>query len=240
MNCLLNGSKVLKKLKMTIKNLISNGNLEEALKIIAEQCGTNGLMLLGRYNRQMKSHRMGTVSSSSHQIEINKIVQSALYYAEDLKEVSVQSVRLNDSKIADLNETALLDIIKANKRRKPDIAEEAKNILTEYRQWSDSRTENPSFDIANRRQKSIVKKANDLIEKINLKEEDNLIETVNKINQFLSHPVPTYKSLESAYKLSAGRGFNSEWIEKMIQLKPNDDETRIRIAELIEEFAATL
>lgn len=108
------------------------------------------ILLKSRFSRLEKNNQLGLLSSSEESIERNRIVSAAL----SLAGIEASSTPKNQPitvVIGDINEAALLQIIKDNRRRREGIAKQASDILADYRTWKDTKTTTPTYDPANRR-----------------------------------------------------------------------------------------
>jgi uncharacterized protein (UPF0335 family) len=227
---------------MNIQNLVANGNLKGAIQILLDRNIDGAISLMSRFNRLQSDRMSGIISNSDETIERNRIASAIIHYAgsENTFQAPPQYSAPQTLVVGDFNEKALLDIVIQNKRRRPEISNEAQDILNEYRSWKDAKAVTPSFDPVNRRLKSLQAKADELLQRLLDEKEVSLEQIIERISKLLEPITPEYQSLKEAYTLASGRGFKNSWIEQQLLSMPNDDEVRISIAEKIEEFTALI
>ncbi len=227
-----------------IQNLIATGRTSEAIQMLIDsrdnETSNQGTLLMGRLTRAKREQMLGTVSSADHILDMNRINQAVLSFCGSNSTHRSSAPHQSPAPQRDINEARLLEIITANKRRRPQIAEEAQSILNECRAWNDEKTKTASFDPVNRRLKAIQVKADALINSLAEEMEASLESIIERIAKLLEKPVPEYSELKEAFVLACGRGLKSSWIEQQLDLQPNDDEVRISIAEKIEEFTLSI
>jgi len=216
-----------------IQKLVSQGNLSDAIDLIE---GNSGIMLASRFNELERKNRMGVISEAEYRVQRNKIVESILAQSGDSDYYSLPQPTMQHTHIP----SNLQTIISENRRRRPEIAEQAQSILNDYRAYSDSKSVNPAFDPAGRRYKAIQEAEAALIESLKNERDNSLEQTVSRIQEYLIEAVPSYDNLNEAYKLAAGRGMQDQWIEDQLQARPEDRETKIDIAEKIEMFISRI
>ena len=150
-----------------IQNLIATGRTKEAIQILIDsndsELSNHGTMLMHRYDSNETENRRGLLCAQEYNISKNKIVNAVLFLCTSNSTYQSVAPHQAPTPQRDINETRLLEIIAANKRRRPQIADEAQTILNEYREWSDEKIKKASFDPVNRRLKGIQVKAEALI-----------------------------------------------------------------------------
>lgn len=221
---------------MTIQDFIKKGDIESALKVLAQIDQNSAIGLYSRYNNLKRNRMLGVISYEEASIEQNKIVAALLSFAGESHSANLQQYNHTQQN----EQSGLSKIIAENKRRRPDIAQRAQQILNDLRDYNDQKVENPSYDISGRRLKQIKQAEKDLQNELDEAKLDSLENIVDRINGLLFETIPPYPNLSEAYKLASGRGMQDTWIEQQLQLMPNDTEVRITIAERIETFAANI
>lgn len=221
---------------MTIQDFIKKGDIESALKVLAQIDENSAIGLSARYNNLKRNRMLGIISYEDASIEQNRIVSSLLHFSGN--QHSFIQPQQND--FPKNEQSGLLQIIAENKRRRPDIAQRAQQILNDLRDYNDQKVENPSYDISGRRLKQIKQAEKDLQNELDEEKLDSLENIVNRINGLLLETIPPYQNLSEAYKLASGRGMRDTWIEQQLSLMPDDIEVKITIAERIETFAANI
>lgn len=212
------------------------GNVKAAIECLAEIDQNAAIGLSSRFNNLSRNKSLGIISYEDASIEQNKIVAALLSFAGGSHSTNLQQYNHPQQN----DQSGLLQIIADNKRRRPDIAQRAQNILNDFRAYSDTKAQNPSYDISGRRLAQIKQAEKDLQSELNESKLDSLENIVNRINGLLFETIPPYLNLSEAYKLASGRGMRDTWIEQQLQLMPDDTEVRITIAERIETFAANI
>jgi uncharacterized protein (UPF0335 family) len=197
---------------------------------------------MSRYNRAKRENMQGLVTSSDHSRTMNQINHAVLSLcgSENSYQAPPQYNQPKTVVLGDVNERALLKIVVKNKRRLPEISQEAQAILNEYREYKDKKVISPAFDPINRRFKVLQQQANDLIERLNTEKEISVEQIVERIMKLVEADKPNYTDLKEAYTLASGRGFKNTWIEQQLLSQPNDNEVLFTIAEEIEFFVSTI
>jgi len=221
---------------MTIKDCIMKGNVKAAIECLAEIDQNAAIGLSSRFSTLSRNKSLGIISYDDATIEQNKIVAALLSFAGGSHSTNLQQYNHPQQN----EQSGLSQIIADNKRRRPDIAQRAQQILNDFRDYNDEKVKNPSYDISGRRLAQIKKLEKDLQNELDEQKLDSLENIVDRINSLLLDTVPPYQNLSEAYKLASGRGMRDTWIEQQLQLMPNDVEVQITIAERIETFAANI
>lgn len=211
---------------MSIREYLLKGDLASAIQVLIDGGLEEGLLLMSRLNSANRDNRIGVLSPAEYQVQMNRITAAVIDYAKEQKE---QTMNL---------ESRLLDVITSNKRRRPELAKQAEDILHAYRTYNDTKRTTPSYDPVGRRMKAIQADYDALMLQLENEKEQSLEQIVERIAELISAAVPEYHALQEAYTLSSGRGFKNAWIEQQLMLKPDDQEVRISIAEQIEQFTA--
>lgn len=226
---------------MTIHQLVAHGRLQQAIQLLIEAQQEDAILLMGRLTTLNRDKMLGLIDGSTAQREMARLTQAVLHCAGAQPKQAAGYTPTTRIVIAtDFKEGALLDVIRTNKRRRPEMAQEAQNILTAYRDYKDAKELKPSFDPANRRFRAIQASADALFKRLTQEQEISLEQIVEQIALLLEPIKPEYKALKTAYQLAAGRGFKNNWIEQQLIAMPDDDEVRITIAEEIEAFTANI
>ena len=213
-----------------IRNLVSANRLKEAAELID---GNDGALLLSRISNANRQVTLGLVSNSESTVIFNQIRAAILSHCESAERYSPQKSHTHIM-------STLQQIISDNRRRRPEIADEAQSILNDYRAYSDAKAANSSHDPAGRRYKAIQEAEAQLIKRIEDEKDNSLEQTIDRINAYLTEAVPGYENLKEAYKLASGRGMKNQWIEDQLREQPDDKETKIDIAEKIEMFISKI
>lgn len=229
---------------MDIKNLIAT-NIQKGLDyLLNDSVGEtrNQLLLLqSRYNDLKRESRIGIINRDDADREKNKITYSLLQLADQytVGDTSTnQSSNLNTMNFPFKNK--LIDLVKTYRRRKPELSQAAQAILDKIRDYEDQKNNDSLFDISQRRKNKIEMDYNSLTTMIEEKRLDSLEDIVAQIQNLLADNVPSFKNIKKAYSLASGRGMQSDFIERQLELKPKDDESKIQMTEEIELFISKI
>jgi hypothetical protein len=215
-----------------IKNLIAQNRILDAINAIPDTDAS--IILSSQWHNLQRQINMGVISNQEASMFQNRIINSVMQFAGG-------SQNSNPAiEIKQVHAVTLISIVSENRRRRPQVADDAQAILNELRAYGDEKAINPAFDPAGRRLRAIQEKERKFIEDYQDAKELSLEVIVEKITTHLSAPVPNYDDLSAAYTLAGGRGMKNNWIEDQLQRRPKDDDTQITIAEKIEAFAATI
>ena len=215
-----------------IKNLIAQNRILDAINAIPDTDAS--IILSSQWHNLQRQINMGVISNQEASMFQNRIINSVMQFAGG-------SQNSNPAiEIKQVHAVTLILIVSENRRRRPQVADDAQAILNELRAYSDEKAINPAFDPAGRRLAAIREKERAFIADYNEAKDLSLEVIVEKITTHLSAPVPNYDDLSAAYTLAGGRGMKNNWIEDQLERRPNDDDTKITVAEKIEAFAATI
>lgn len=218
-----------------IRQFVSQGKIQDALFELGRHHDRSvqdlAILLHSQWSKNEKDNRIGIISNDNYNRTRARIVNAILSNAGESAGFVSQVKTENNS---------LLSIVAENKRRRPKVAEEAQAILNEYREYSDTKAITPSFDPAGRRYRAIQEKEAKFLADYQEAKELSLETTVERIMEYLKETAPDYNDLSEAYKLASGRGMTDGWIVDQLNARPNDDETRIAIAERIENFISRI
>lgn len=224
-----------------LKQLILDGNFSEVHELLEGKISSSEMtsftLICGRFNRLKKDQLRGTITSENFNIQLNRINHAAFHFIESLPQITVSPSELQKVAGGNSNDSlidSLMEVRKKNERRNPKLSKQASKLQTKIEEYQKDKKLITGFDPSGRRWAAIKEEAKVFFEKLSEKRKDNLEETVEKVKKLIVKPVPSYKSLKGAYALLVGRGFQNDYIEKNLELQPDDDEIRIRITEEIE------
>lgn len=224
--------------KSQVQQLVGQGRLKEAIALYVSNNGEGATLLSARFHGNEKQNSQGIISKSSYDIEYNKIVYALLsYIGVDNTYQASQKVEMMPEVIT--HEDILLRIVRDKSRRDNTKAAEAQLLLDELVKYNQEKQISSSYDVAGRRYLALETKINKFIKEVQESKLDSLEQIVDRISVLLAG-IPSYKFLNEAYKLAQGRGFTSEYCDRNLHNRPDDDEVKITIAEKIEEFASTI
>jgi len=233
-------------MKLSIQELIGKGKLKEAIEALLDATKNKDdirnqvILFSSRYHGNERENLTGGLSKDNYQQERNRIADGVLKLSQGLN-ISVEvTIEPEIKENSDDYETILLEIARKNKRRNQQVFEDAEKLLKEVKNWKYQRSLNSLFDPNKRRLREIEGRAKEFVNEVNNSKKDSIEEFTKRIEELLQENVPSYDDLKEAYELSSGRGYENEWIKEQITNRPNDSETRIRIAEKIEAFVASI
>ena len=220
-------------IKDQLRTLIANGHTSLVLTHLKDVYPNDILMLQARWNSQEKQYNLGLIEQTEWDRVRNQINWSLLQIiAHSPRHKNIETLNM---KIQDDHETALTNIFDKCRRRHTQLAEESIILRNELRNYNDQKSVG-GFDVSGRRFKALEEKLLIFYEKVDNTFKDKAEDIVQRVKNYLEEPVPTYENLYEAYKLVFARGFRDSWVEGQFELRPNDDEGRITIAERIEQF----
>lgn len=206
----------------------------EAINLLPEECS---ILLGARLNSLHKRERMGVISQDQASRTRSQIAYSILaeIECEDSNHEFPQDVTIKNNL-----EGSLKTIIIENKRRRPGLADEARDLLSELQSHNNEKSLSSSYDTSGRRFVSIETRIDQLTIKLSEAKGDAVEDIVSRIASLLSDNIPSYDNLNEAYKLAVGRGMRSEYVDKTLNTKPNDSNAQITVAEKIESFIGNI
>lgn len=222
-------------MKDKIATLVRQNKLKEAIELLP---GDNGVLLMSRLYALEKQERLGVITHGNASMNRNRIAQAILNFAGvDSNSIAPQTV---NQKPEGGIEGMLTAIIIQNKRRRIEIANEARDLLANIQSYNNEKSLSTAFDPSGRRYRVIEQRFKVLKGKLNEAKGDAIEDIVERIKTLLADIVPTYDQLDEAYRLASGRGMKSEYVDRTLNSRPNDENARIMIAEKIEEFIETI
>lgn len=220
--------------------LIGQGKTKKAIQHLID-CGNEdmynaAIVLMGRWNRLQSNSTLGTISNQDILLETNKINFAVLsLLGIDPSDETFKITQKPNSSF----ETQLLQIIKDNQRSSPDLANEAQELLKVLRTHNDKKELDSYYDLTGRRFDEIVSTFVMLEAKIMESKKDKVENFAEQIKKLLSARIPSYDSLQKAYVLCVGRGFNSQYVKNTLELQPDDNESKFKVIDELEKFVLT-
>lgn len=215
--------------------LIQRDDLKGAAALLQ---GHDSVHQSGRIYQLERDVRMGVITHEQATRTRNQI-RHAILNSADISEQDLSNaitpVRVAQPR-TEAPEVVLKTIILQNKRRREDIANQARDILSRLQAYQNEKDLSAAFDPSGRRYKAIMEDFNSLSDMLNEAKGDDIEAIVGRIKSLISETIPTYDQLDEAYRLASGRGMKSEYIDRTLNNRPSDNDARISIAELIEEF----
>lgn len=229
-----------------VQTLVGSGNLSGALdyliqyyKDIDKDKWNTCILLKSRYVSNNNDWLSGILTSDEFNREKAKISHSILSIT-NLSNSFIKPVETPNQVTSSYEESRLTEIIIQNKRRRPEIAEEAQLILNEFTKHKQTKNVDNSYDITNRKLKSIIERFDSLNIQLNELKEQSLEETVERIKELISETIPSWSNLAEAYILCNSKGMIDTYVVSQINNKPEDDDAKINVAEKIELFLSKI
>ena len=136
--------------------------------------------------------------------------------------------------------TELKTVVIKTKRRNPKLAEKAKELLKKLMVYDLEKEMTKNYDLSGKILDNLNQEILSCIQKYKLSKIDSLEDIEKKINDLLYEIIPSYENLHKAYNLAKGRGMDSNFVNQALIAMPDDDETKVSIAEKIEEYVSKL
>lgn len=212
-----------------IQQLIAQGRTKEALEALPS---TNEVIQLqGRLSALLRQEMLGLIDSSNARLERNSINQSVLSLSGIDSSTQVKPSQMD-------NKSKLLSLSKELARIDPDNAQKAKELYKDLAGYYEEKALDDLYDVSGR----LLKALNDDIESfLGSLHENNLDDKedfATAIKMKLEATIPSWKEIESAYKLALGRGMKDSYIEDCIKAKVEDRRTKVNCADRITNWVS--
>lgn len=222
---------------MNIQNFVSQGKIKEAINLVQ---GNEGVLLMSRLNKLERDIRLDIITHGKANIERNRIIQSVLSYAGSLEVYADTNPAANHViGVADLINKAKELMIK-NKRLDKDIFIAAKGIKAKLVEYQDEKDMSAGYDASGRILDGLHIELKDLQGDEKENTFDKVEDFIEAVNILIEKDIPTWKELKQAYTLCTTKQFNDSWVAQQLELKPDSDEAKAKVATRIELFLNTL
>ena len=114
----------------------------------------------------------------------------------------------------------------------------AESLLSEIEKHNAKKRVEPTYDVTGRAERGLNAQYMELMESLKETKLDNKEDFAQAIALKLGEDIPSWKDIESAYRLCVGRGMNNHRIEAAIKAKPTDIQSKIECADVIENWVA--
>lgn len=218
-----------------IQQLIIKGKIDQAIHQLIKQNIEGAEILSQEWEKLERDNLIGIVKRDDYTTERNRIVNRILKLSSNQNNTDMNKLPSSIQKYSE----GLQTIIAENKRIRPKLVKEAKALLAQFRNYEDEKKSNPSYDISNKKRDNLYRDYYKIYQNLSKEKDKALEEVAAKVNKLISARVPTYFNLSQAYAICSGRGFSNDWIKEQLQNQPNDKFTKVRIAELIENYIAS-
>lgn len=223
---------------MTIKDLIAANRLEEAFKALPDT--QDKTLLLSRYNTLQRNNNMGILTTSEYGVERSRIVMSLLHLAGNTEAASSTT---NQTQMS--SKDSLIKIMSDYRRYKTltntkeyGYYHSAETLLSDIEKHVAKKQVEPTYDVSGRAERALNTQFQELMERLKETKLDNKEDFATAIKLKLGDDIPSWKDIDSAYKLCVGRGMNNDRIEAAIKAKPSDMQSKIECADIIENWVA--
>ena len=213
-----------------IQQLISQGKLKEALEALPFT--DESLLLQSRLNRLESQERVGSISSSDAGLERAKIISSSL----SLVGINSDSVPTKTTQVD--SKSKLLSLSKELARIDPVNAQKARELYKELTSYNEEKNLDDLYDVSGRMLKALNQDIDDFLKSLNENNLDDKEDFATAIKMKLEATIPSWKEIESAYKLALGRGMKDSYIEDCIKNKVEDRRTKVNCADRITTWVA--
>ena len=220
---------------MSLLKLIRKGRLREA--IVELPCTPNNSNLFAQYRQNERAFRFGTIDYSEYTQILNKIRAETIKAIVAYEDISAYQPPEVSANLTQGNEDLMVGLIKKYKKTNPGMANLAFGLLCQLKNWSDTRSFDPSYDEDQLILTNINYDIEDFLEMIDIDKKEKLLEKVSVIRDKIKDRIPSPKDLRVAYQLANNIGMNASWIASKLDAKSYVSvETRVSIAQEIENF----
>lgn len=230
---------------MTAKDYIAQARLDEAFDLLGKQLSgreANDLILLkARYNRFKREKIQGILYPQEEKVESATIVNSLLSLADKVD--STSSSTSNQSQMS--TKDSLIKIMSDYRRFRTLIDTKeysyyhaAQELLKNIEAHVARKQVEPTYDVSGRMERALNSDYLELMERLKETKLDNKEDFAQAIKLKLGDDIPSWKDIDSAYKLCVGRGMNNTRVAAAIAAKPTDMHSKIECADIIENWVA--
>lgn len=230
---------------MTAKDYIAQARLDEAFDLLSARLSGSDkqdlLLLKSRHVQLKKDKSNGIIGWEEEGIQRSRIVHSLLSLADKVD--STSSSPSNQAQMS--SKDSLIKIMSDYRRYKTlqDTKEHgyyhsAETLLSDIEKHVAKKRVEPTYDVSGRAERELNRQYLELMESLRETKLDNKEDFTQAIKLKLGEDIPSWKDIDSAYKLCVGRGMNNVRIEAAIKAKPSDMQSKIECADIIERWVA--
>jgi len=230
---------------MTAKDYIEQARLDEAFDLLSKQLSGEEartlILLKARYNRFKREKMQGILYPQEEKVESATIVNSLLSLADKVD--STSSSPSNQAQMS--SKDSLIKIMSDYRRYKTlqDTKEHgyyhsAETLLSDIEKHVAKKRVEPTYDVSGRAERELNRQYQELMETLKETKLDNKEDFATAIKLKLGEDIPSWKDIDSAYKLCVGRGMNNSRVATAISAKPTDMQSKIECADIIENWVA--
>lgn len=212
-----------------IQQLIAQGRTKEALEALPS---TNEVIQLqGRLSVLLRQEMLGLIDSSNARLERNSINQSILSLVRVDVDTQVRPSQMD-------NKSKLLSLSKELARIDPDNAQKAKELYKDLAGYYEEKALDDLYDVSGRLLKALNEDIESFLGSLHENNLDDKEDFATAIKMKLEATIPSWKEVESAYKLALGRGMKDSYIEDCIKAKVEDRRTKVNCADRITNWVS--
>ena len=230
---------------MTAKDYIEQARLDEAFDLLSKQLSGEEartlILLKARYNRFKREKMQGILYPQEEKVESATIVNSLLSLADKVDFTS--SSQSNQPQMS--SKDSLIKIMSDYRRYKTlqDTKEHgyyhsAETLLSDIEKHVAKKRVEPTYDVSGRAERELNRQYQELMESLKETKLDSKEDFATAIKLKLGEDIPSWKDIDSAYKLCVGRGMNNSRVATAISAKPTDMQSKIECADIIENWVA--
>ena len=230
---------------MTAKDYIAQARLDEAFDLLTKQLSGEDartlIILKARYTQFKREKMQGILYPQEERVQNAAIVDSLLSLADKVD--STSSSQSNQSQMS--SKDSLIKIMSDYRRYKTlqDTKEygyyhSAETLLSDIEKHVAKKQVEPTYDVTGRAERALNTQYLELMESLKETKLDNKEDFAQAIALKLGEDIPSWKDIESAYKLCVGRGMNNSRVATAIAAKPTDMQSKIECADIIENWVA--
>lgn len=213
-----------------IQQLIAQGKTKEALEALPSN--NEVIQLQGRLSALLRQEMLGTIDSSNARLERNNINQAVLSLAGvDVDAAQVKTTQMD-------NKSKLLSLSKELARIDPDNAQKAKELYKDLAGYYEEKALDDLYDVSGRLLKALNEDIESFLGSLHENNLDDKEDFATAIKMKLEATIPSWKEIESAYKLALGRGMKDSYIEDCIKAKVEDRRTKVNCADRITNWVS--
>lgn len=232
---------------MTAKDYIAQARLDEAFALLNTQLSSRDkqdlILLKARYSQFKREKMQGILYPQDERVQNAAIVNSLLSLADKVDSNTTPPSTTNSSQMS--SKDSLIKIMSDYRRYKTlqDTKEHgyyhsAETLLSDIEKHVAKKRVEPTYDVSGRAERELNRQYQELMETLKETKLDKKEDFATAIKLKLGEDIPSWKDIDSAYKLCVGRGMNNSRVATAISAKPTDMQSKIECADIIENWVA--
>lgn len=225
--------------KQYLKDLHKQERIEELLTVLRtdSKLENDVLLLTGRYNRNEKDLNRGVIDKRDYDLNFNRIKSAALSYINDFNE-SIPQVSIKTVESTMMIQLKNLTQDSKLQRLQPALYDKAVELYRQYKEYDEKKNAPNSIHDSSGRIKdildSVYKALKESIENASKDGKESMEELVNRK---LSTGIPSWDTIKEVYDIAVGRGYISQFIDRNLSTRVNDDMAKVEAADLLINWA---